>query len=102
MRAVNNEGRQLGHGGTQLFSASHSALTLFFFHRCPLLPLSAYRPVQVLQNSVIEHNLLAASKIYQNIRFDQLGFLLGIRPAEVGEKHPEVRAHRDVCPFSVV
>ena len=40
--------------------------------------------VQVLQNSVIEHNLLAASKIYQNIRFDQLGFLLGIRPAEVG------------------
>ena len=41
-------------------------------------------PFQVLQNSVIEHNLLAASKIYQNIRFDQLGFLLGIRPAEVG------------------
>ena len=38
---------------------------------------------QVLQNSVIEHNLLAASKIYQNIRFDQLGFLLGIKPAEV-------------------
>lgn len=37
----------------------------------------------MLQNSVIEHNLLAASKIYQNIRFDQLGFLLGIKPAEV-------------------
>ena len=36
----------------------------------------------VLQNSVIEHNLLAASKIYQNIRFDQLGTLLGIDAAE--------------------
>lgn len=36
----------------------------------------------VLQNSVIEHNLLAASKIYRNIRFDQLGTLLGIEAHE--------------------
>jgi COP9 signalosome complex subunit 4 len=36
----------------------------------------------VLQNSTIEHNLLAASKIYQNIRFDQLGALLGIHANE--------------------
>jgi COP9 signalosome complex subunit 4 len=26
----------------------------------------------VLQNSMIEHNMLAASKIYNNIKFDQL------------------------------
>ena len=32
----------------------------------------------VLQNSVIEHNLLAASKIYRNIRCNELGTLLGI------------------------
>jgi len=36
----------------------------------------------VLQNSVIEHNMLAASRIYQNIRFDQLGSLLGISANE--------------------
>lgn len=43
----------------------------------------------VLQNSVIEHNLIAASKIYHNIRFDQLGTLLGIDPAEVRDKDEE-------------
>lgn len=32
----------------------------------------------VLQNSIVEHNLLAASRIYTNIRFSQLGDLLGI------------------------
>jgi len=32
----------------------------------------------VLQNSIIEHNMLAASKIYINVKFDQLGGLLGI------------------------
>jgi len=36
----------------------------------------------VMQNSVIEHNLLAASKIYRSIRFDQLASLLGITPDE--------------------
>jgi len=36
----------------------------------------------VLQNATIEHNMLAASRLYQNIRFDQLGVLLGIAAAE--------------------
>lgn len=59
--------------------------SLLFLTAVPLcLSLWGAALAQVLQNSVIEHNLLAASKIYQNIRFDQLGFLLGIRPAEVG------------------
>lgn len=44
----------------------------------------------VLMNSMIEHNLLAGSKIYRNIRFDQLGTLLGIEPYEVGS----TRTHR--------
>jgi len=32
----------------------------------------------VLQDSMIEHNMLAASKLYNNIKFDQLAVLLGI------------------------
>lgn len=39
----------------------------------------------VVENSIIEHNLLAASKIYQNITFQELGSLLGIA-AEKAEK----------------
>jgi len=39
----------------------------------------------VLDRAVIEHNLLSASKIYNNITFDELGSLLGI-PAEKAEK----------------
>lgn len=40
----------------------------------------------VLQNSVVEHNLLAAAKIYHNIQFDQLGSLLGIDAQEVNNE----------------
>jgi len=36
----------------------------------------------VLQNSIIEHNLFAASKIYNNITFAELGSLLGIKTPE--------------------
>jgi len=36
----------------------------------------------VLQNSMIEHNMFAASKIYNNITFGELGSLLGIKPLE--------------------
>ena len=32
---------------------------------------------------VIEHNMLAASKLYNNISFEQLGALLGIDAAKV-------------------
>jgi len=39
----------------------------------------------VLQNSIIEHNMLAASKIYINIKFDQLGPLLGINAKQAEE-----------------
>ncbi|KAF0975398.1 hypothetical protein FDP41_005392 [Naegleria fowleri] len=35
-----------------------------------------------LESSIIEHNLLAASKIYNNITFDELGTLLRISAAE--------------------
>ncbi|XP_010552497.1 PREDICTED: COP9 signalosome complex subunit 4-like [Tarenaya hassleriana] len=34
----------------------------------------------VLDRAMIEHNLLSASKLYTNIRFDELGTLLGIDP----------------------
>jgi len=33
---------------------------------------------------VIEHNLLSASKLYNNITFEELGALLEIPPAKVG------------------
>lgn len=34
----------------------------------------------VLERAVIEHNLLSASKIYNNISFEELGTLLGVPP----------------------
>lgn len=36
----------------------------------------------VLANSIIEHNIFAASKIYNNITFSELAVLLGIQQAE--------------------
>jgi len=36
----------------------------------------------VLQNSIIEHNMFAASKMYNNITFSELGSLLGIKAPE--------------------
>jgi len=39
----------------------------------------------VLDKAVREHNLLSASKVYNNIRFDELGVLLDV-PAEDAEK----------------
>jgi COP9 signalosome complex subunit 4 len=39
----------------------------------------------VLQNAIIEHNMFAASKIYNNITFAELGVLLGIKEAEAEE-----------------
>lgn len=37
----------------------------------------------VLQKALIQHNLLAASKIYVNITIPELGILLGIEPSKV-------------------
>ena len=42
----------------------------------------------VLAKAVIEHNLLGASKVYENIRFEELGALLGLS----GEKAEEYAA----------
>lgn len=39
----------------------------------------------VLDRAVLEHNLLAASRLYMNIHFTELGVLLGI-PASKAEK----------------
>ncbi len=36
----------------------------------------------VLANSIIEHNIFAASKIYNNITFSELAVLLGIQQTE--------------------
>ena len=41
------------------------------------------RAAQVLERAVIEHNMLAASKLYTNISFEQLGALLGIEATKV-------------------
>ena len=41
------------------------------------------RAAQVLERAVIEHNMLAASKLYTNISFEQLGALLGIDATKV-------------------
>lgn len=35
-----------------------------------------------LEQAIREHNLLAASKVYLNISFDELGVLLGVRPSD--------------------
>jgi len=36
----------------------------------------------VLDKAVREHNLLSASKVYNNIRFDELGVLLDVSPED--------------------
>lgn len=46
-----------------------------------LAPLPGDNNVQqvtVLSNAVLEHNLAAASQVYRNIAFDELGKLLGV------------------------
>jgi hypothetical protein len=37
----------------------------------------------LLQYAIIEHNVVAASKLYHNISFVSLGKLLGVTPAKV-------------------
>ena len=37
----------------------------------------------ILDRAVIEHNLLSASKLYNNISFEELGALLEIPPVKV-------------------
>ncbi|KAG0288928.1 COP9 signalosome complex subunit 4, partial [Dissophora globulifera] len=47
-------------------------------HQLALLPDNT----TVLDRAVIEHNLLSASKIYNNISFEELGALLGVKPEQ--------------------
>ncbi|KAG0251076.1 COP9 signalosome complex subunit 4 [Mortierella polycephala] len=54
-------------------------------HQLALLPDNT----TVLDRAVIEHNLLSASKIYNNISFEELGALLGVTPEQA-----EARASR--------
>lgn len=49
-------------------------------HQLALLP--GDQQVTVLSNAVLEHNLAAASQVYDNIGFDELGRLLGINGLE--------------------
>ena len=37
----------------------------------------------ILDRAVIEHNILSASKLYNNVSFEELGRLLAIPPAKV-------------------
>lgn len=41
----------------------------------------------ILDRAVIEHNLLSASKLYNNITFEELGALLEIPPAKVTQDY---------------
>jgi COP9 signalosome complex subunit 4 len=48
-------------------------------HQLALLPGdNNAQQVTVLSNAVLEHNLAAASRVYRNIAFDELGKLLGV------------------------
>ncbi len=46
------------------------------------LPLLSIIGSTILDRAVIEHNLLSASKLYNNISFEELGSLLEIPPAK--------------------
>ena len=55
----------------------------------------------ILQRAVIEHNLVAVSKIYTNITFNELGGLLGIPSEKVREENPPNSfTQRSLCRFS--
>ena len=34
----------------------------------------------ILENAVLEHNMLAAARVYDNVTFTELGGLLGLAP----------------------
>lgn len=52
-------------------------IQMFFLSFCSVAGSS------ILDRAVIEHNLLSASKLYNNITFEELGALLEIPPAKV-------------------
>jgi COP9 signalosome complex subunit 4 len=51
-------------------------------HQLAMLPGDNNQSVTVLSNAVLEHNLAAASQVYRNIAFAELGALLGVDGAE--------------------
>jgi COP9 signalosome complex subunit 4 len=50
-------------------------------HQTALLP-DVTQQTTVLSNAVLEHNLAAASQVYENITFEALGGLLGVGEGE--------------------
>jgi hypothetical protein len=55
----------------------------------------------ILDRAVIEHNLLSASKLYNNISFAELGALLEIQPLKVSSS--EILAvNRDVFKYRLI
>lgn len=63
-----------------MFTFSPSLLQLVMAH---VLDISSLIGSSILDRAVIEHNLLSASKLYNNITFEELGALLEIPPAKV-------------------
>lgn len=51
-------------------------------HQLAVLPGDNVQQVTVLSKAVLEHNLAAASQVYRNIGFDELGKLLGCEGLE--------------------
>lgn len=51
----------------------------------------------ILDRAVIEHNILSASKLYNNISFEELGRLLAIPPAKVTTTIYNVYVHCTIC-----
>ena len=60
-----------------------SVLGLTFFPVCGDDQVEHSEGVSWLQYAIIEHNLLAASKLYHNISFASLGKLLSVTEAKV-------------------
>lgn len=63
-------------------------LSFFPLSQTPLAPGSS-----ILDRAVIEHNLLSASKLYNNITFEELGALLEIPPAKVRRDYVDQQFH---------
>jgi COP9 signalosome complex subunit 4 len=56
-------------------------ITFFFrYHSDIFIRKSCVAGATILDRAVIEHNLLSASKLYNNITFEELGALLEIAP----------------------
>lgn len=55
----------------------------------------------ILDRAVIEHNLLSASKLYNNITFEELGALLEIPPAKVSLNNTQLSSVKLLNTFTI-